>query len=207
MSGVAKRVSFKSEDEVYIYPKPGDAASQPVTPPLSSGEDSPDIAIPLETERLADIEMSKYMQRAVVSPWNVFTRPTPKNANAPALANPGVESLLIDFKPSFFMGEIVVNICGGARFITVGNIYRAIDAYLDTEVEVTDPMFTNQRPQVQEEILVAFRSRATPKFDGRVQIVDFLRQNKFLQGVSVERRLERWTVRFGSEGGERSDIK
>jgi len=204
MSRVPKRVAFKGQDDVYIYPK-ADSAS----PPLSSDEDdwtSPDAA-PNRVDSELDIEMSKFMRSAIMSPWNVSTKPAPKNADQPALANPDVKSLLIGFKPSFFPGEIMIEVREGISFITVGKIYSAIDAYLDEEVAVTDSMFTDHEPQVQEEIRLSFNSRSRSRVDGRVQLVDFLGRNKFLKRISVDNASKKWVVRFGTEGEEGSDIR
>ena len=180
-----KRVTFNLEDQIcppaYFTPEASDEEEDFVITPAT------------------DIEMSEFMRIALASPWNVLIPPTPKYENKPAFANCSVTSIRIDFKPSFLPGDFELKPREGASFISVGDIYRGINAYLDTVVNTTDPTFSNQAPHVREEIRSAFQARTRHRFAGRAQYVDFLRGNRFLKGISVEHVLEKWLVKFGHE--------
>jgi hypothetical protein len=183
-----KRVTFDLEDQicppVCITPEPSDEEDGPIITPASV------------------IDMSEFMKIALTSPWNVLIPPAPQYENEPAFADHGVTSVRIDFKPSFLPGDFELKLREGASFISVGDIYRRINAYLDTQVNITDLTFSNQEPHVREEIRSAFQARTRHRFTGHVQYVDFLRDNRFLKGISVEHVLERWLVKFGPEGAD-----
>ena len=184
-----KRVAFNLEDQIY--------PPVCITPELSDEEEDGTTITPA-----SNIDMSEFMKVALASPWNVLVSPAPQYENKPAFADHGVTSIRMDFKPSFLPGDLELELREGASFISVGDIYRRINAYLDTVVSVTDLAFSNQEPHAREEIRSTFQVRTRQRFAGRVQYVDFLRGNRILKGISVEHVLERWLVKFGPEGGD-----
>jgi len=184
-----KRVTFNLEDQIY--------PPVCITPELSDEEEDGTTITPA-----SNIDMSEFMKVALASPWNVSVSPAPQYENKPAFADHGVTSIRMDFKPSFLPGDLELELREGASFISVGDIYRRINAYLDTVVSVTDLAFSNQEPHAREEIRSTFQVRTRQRFAGRVQYVDFLRGNRILKGISVEHVLERWLIKFGPEGGD-----
>ena len=183
-----KHVTFNLEDEicppVCITPEPSDEEDGAIITPAS------------------DIDMSEFMKAALASPWNVLTSPAPRYENEPAFADNDVASIRMDFKPSFLPGDFELKRHEGASFISVGDIYRGINTYLDTVVTTTDLIFRNQEAYAREEIRSAFQVRTRHKFTGHVQYVDFLRGNRYLKGILVEHVLERWLIKFGAEGAD-----
>ena len=186
-----KRVTFNLEEQIY--------PPMCITPELSDEEDGTIIT------PASDIDMSEFMKTALTSPWNVLVPPAPQYENKPAFAGHGVISIRVDFKPAFLPGDLELKLREGASFISVGDIYQGINAYLDTVVNVLDLAFSNQEPRAREEIRSAFQVRTRQRFAGRVQYVDFLRENRFLTRISVEHVLERWVVEFGPEGEDYPD--
>ncbi|KIM37108.1 hypothetical protein M413DRAFT_448798 [Hebeloma cylindrosporum] len=178
-----KKVTFNHDDQMC---PPGYLSSEP-----SSDEEE-------IVDAVSDIEMSEFMRNSLLARWDVLVPTALPNANKPALADPTTKVIHVEFKPSFLPGGFDVK-PKKASYITVGDVYTAIRDYLNTEMSTTDPVFTDLTPDIREQVKRAYkdRTKSTPR---RVRYVDFLGVNRILKGISVERVLERWMLKFGPEG-------
>jgi len=181
-----KRVTFNLQDEI---------CPPAYTTPTPESSDEEDNTIGNEV----NIEMSEFMQSALVSRWNVFSSSTLPNSHEPAFVDRTVQSIVLEFQQSFIPGQFEARIREGAPFIRVKDIYRAIHSYLDTEVETSDVKFQKKEPRVQQEIQLASKARTRRNCTGHVKHVDFLGRNRLLKGISVNNARQRWLVKFGPE--------
>ena len=148
------------------------------------------------------IRMSGFMKDALMSTWAVLTRPPAGHDDEPAFADSKVvTSIRVAvriMKQSHLVGQFDLKLREGAPFISVGDIYRGINEYLNGVVSNPDLTLSNQELQGIWKSTSQGWVRRT--FTGQEQSAEFLGRNRFLRGISVQPEQERWLVKLGPEG-------